>query len=226
MAEEKSTTTDKKSVYKKWWFWVIIVIVVVGIYELGKSNGTKVCGNNNNSNTSQTETKKGSAVSEDNNKSNTDQTVTKKDLVIDKNNNSLNTNQTEAKKDFVIGDVIPFKGGEISVNSVERNYNTGNSYYVPKKGKEFVKVNLLIENKDNDNLHYSSNDWKMQDSNGAMESYVVTPSNDDCLEFGDLIKGGKKTGSLVFEVPKDDKGLVLHYRPSSYHPVDEIKIKL
>ena len=206
MAEEKSTTTDKKSVYKKWWFWVIIVIVVVGIYELGKSNGTKVCGNNNNSNTSQTETKKGSATSEDNNKSNAD--------------------QTETKKDFVIGDVISFKGGEISVKSVVHNYNTGNSYYVPKKGKEFVKVNLLIENKDNDNFQYNSNDWKMQDSNGAMESYDWIIPNDDELGHGDLIKGGKKTGSLVFEVPKDDKGLVLHYRPSSYHPVDEIKIKL
>lgn len=206
MAEEKSTTTDKKSVYKKWWFWVIIVIVVVGIYELGKSNGTKVCGNNNNSNTSQTETKKGSATSEDNNKSNAD--------------------QTETKKDFVIGDVISFKGGEISVKSVVHNYNTGNSYYVPKKGKEFVKVNLLIENKDNDNFQYNSNDWKMQDSNGAMEPYDWIIPNDDELGHGDLIKGGKKIGSLVFVVPKDDKGLVLHYRPSSYHPVDEIKIKL
>lgn len=225
MAEEKSTTTDKKSVYKKWWFWVIIVIVV-GIYELGKSNGTKVCGNNNNSNTSQTETKKGSATSEDNNKSNADQTETKKDFVINKNNNSSNTNQTETKKDFVIGDVISFKGGEISVKSVVHNYNTGNSYYVPKKGKEFVKVNLLIENKDNDNFQYNSNDWKMQDSNGAMESYDWIIPNDDELGHGDLIKGGKKTGSLVFVVPKDDKGLVLHYRPSSYHPVDEIKIKL
>lgn len=226
MADEKSTTTDKKPVYKKWWLWVIVVIIVVGIYELGKSNGTKVCGNNNNSNTSQTETKKGSATSEDNNKSNADQTETKKDFVINKNNNSSNTNQTETKKDFVIGDVISFKGGEISVKSVVHNYNTGNSYYVPKKGKEFVKVNLLIENKDNDNFQYNSNDWKMQDSNGAMESYDWIIPNDDELGHGDLIKGGKKTGSLVFVVPKDDKGLVLHYRPSSYHPVDEIKIKL
>ena len=225
MADEKSTTTDKKPVYKKWWLWAIVVIIVVGIYELGKSNGTKVCGNNNNSNTSQTETKKGSAVSEDNNKSNTDQTVTKKDLVIDKNNNSLNTNQTETKKDFVIGDVISFKGGEISVKSVERNYNTGSRYSMPKKGKEFVKINLLIMNKNNDNFRYNPRDWKMQDSNGAMESDVYITSNDDYLGLGNLIKGGKKTGSLVFEVPKDDKGLVLQYKPS-YFSDDEVKIKL
>ena len=65
----------------------------------------------------------------------------------------------------------------------------------------------------------------MQDSNGAMESYAFITNNDDHLGSGDLIKGGKKTGSLVFEVPKDDKGLVLHYKPS-YFSGDEVKIKL
>jgi len=226
MAKEKSTVTDKIPVYKKWWLWVIVLIVIIGAYEQGKNNGTKVCGNNNSSNTNQADTNKDSVVSEDNNKSNTSQANTKKQFVVGENSNNSNTSKTETKKDFVIGDVISFKGGEISVKSVERNYNTGNRYYTPKKGKEFVKINLLIMNKNNDNLQYNANDWKMQDSNGAMELDVITPNNDDHLGHGDLIKGGKKTGSLVFEVPKDDKGLVLHYRPSSLNPVDEIKIKL
>ena len=65
----------------------------------------------------------------------------------------------------------------------------------------------------------------MQDSNGAMESYAFGAINDDQLGSGDLIKGGKKTGSLIFEVPKDDKGLFLHYKPS-YFSGDEVKIKL
>lgn len=226
MAEEKSTTTDKIPVYKKWWLWVIVIIVIIGVYEQGKNDGTKVCGNNNSSNINQADTKKDSVVSEDNNKSNASQEDTKKQFVVGENSNNSNASKTEIKKDFVIGDVISFKGREISVESVMHNYNTGNSYYVPKKGKEFVKVNLLIENNDNDNLQYSSGDWKMQDSNGAMESYAWIIPNDDDLGNGDLIKGGKKTGSLVFEVPKGDRGLVLHYRPSSYYPDDEVKIKL
>ena len=145
--------------------------------------------------------------------------------VGENNNNSSNTTQKEIKKDFVVGDVISLKGEEVTLKSVERNYNTGNQYNTPKKGKEFVKVNLLIENKDNDNLSYNALDWKMQDSNGAMESYAFIADDDGHLGSGDLIKGGKKTGSLVFEVPKDDKGLVLHYKPS-YFSNDEVKIKL
>lgn len=78
--------------------------------------------------------------------------------VGENNNNSSNTTQKETKKDFVVGDVISFKGEEVTLNSVERNYNTGNQFSTPKKGKEFVKVNLLIENKDNDNLSYNALD--------------------------------------------------------------------
>ena len=133
-------------------------------------------------------------------------------------NGSSQTQNSEKKKEekteFNVGDIIAFDGKELTVEKVERNWNSGNSYLKPKDGKEYVKVSVKIENKSETEMNYNVFEFKAEDSNGAAESANgQTYSLPDSLGSGDLVKGGKKSGSMIFEVPAGSS-LKLHYQPS------------
>ena len=120
----------------------------------------------------------------------------------------------EEKTEFKVGDIIAFDGKELTVEKVERNWNSGNAYMKPKDGKEYVKVLVKIENKSETEMNYNVFEFKAEDSNGVAESADwQTYSLPDSLGSGDLIKGGKKSGSMIFEVPAGSS-LKLHYQPS------------
>ena len=133
-------------------------------------------------------------------------------------NGSSQTQNSEKKKEekteFNVGDIIAFDGKELTVEKVERNWNSGNSYLKPKDGKEYVKVSVKIENKSETEMNYNVFEFKAEDSNGAAENAnMQTYSLPDSLGSGDLVKGGKKSGSMIFEVPAGSS-LKLHYQPS------------
>lgn len=129
---------------------------------------------------------------------------------------STSDQKVEEKTDFVVGDVISYEDKEITVVSVERNYSTGNQYLQPETGKEYVKISIKIENKSDEKLSYNSYDWKIQDSNGDIQSIDagLQFTVDGALNSGDLAPSGKKEADLYFQVPKDDAGLTLHYKAS------------
>lgn len=132
-------------------------------------------------------------------------------------NGSSQAQNSESKKEkteFNVGDIIAFDGKELTVEKVERNWNSGNAYLKPKDGKEYVKVSVKIENKSETEMNYNVFEFKAEDSNGAAESADgQTYSLPDSLGSGDLVKGGKKSGSMIFEVPAGSS-LKLHYQPS------------
>lgn len=74
-------------------------------------------------------------------------------------------------------------------------------------------------------MSYNALNWEMQDSAGDIKNYAIIAIDSSHLSSGDLAKGGKKTGTIVFEVPKDDKGLTLHYK-DSFFSSKTIEIKL
>ena len=120
----------------------------------------------------------------------------------------------EEKTEFKVGDIIAFDGKELTVEKVERNWNSGNAYLKPKDGKEYVKISVKIENKSETEMNYNVFEFKAEDSNGAAENAdMQTYSLPDSLGSGDLVKGGKKSGSMIFEVPAGSS-LKLHYQPS------------
>ena len=120
----------------------------------------------------------------------------------------------EEKTEFKVGDIIAFDGKELTVEKVDRNWNSGNAYIKPKDGKEYVKVSVKIENKSETEMKYNVFEFKAEDSNGAAESADwQTYSLPDSFGSGDLAKGGKKSGSMIFEVPAGSS-LKLHYQPS------------
>ena len=129
---------------------------------------------------------------------------------VGENGDQSSSSQTE----FKVGDIILMDNVEISVTSIVRNYSTGNQYITPKSGKEYVKVNVNINNKSNETIPFNALNWNIEDSDGVIDSYSIFAAADDALNSGELAKGGKKSGSIVFEVPAGDANLKLHYKPS------------
>ena len=66
----------------------------------------------------------------------------------------------------------------------------------------------------------------MQNSQGQQESMTFsTIDSDTALQSGELLPGGKVSGTIIFEQPIGDTGLVLIYKDSIWSS-KELKIKL
>ena len=66
----------------------------------------------------------------------------------------------------------------------------------------------------------------MQNSQGQQESEKFTTINSDtALSSGELISGGKVSGTIAFEEPIGDTGLILVYNDSIWSS-KELKIRL
>lgn len=128
---------------------------------------------------------------------------------------SLSSKQEE-KTDFKVGETAAFDDKSITVTNIERNYDTGNPYLKPESGKEFVVVTVDIANNGSSTLDYSTIEFKMQDSNGVQQNEAITALSQGKLNSGSLAKGGKVSGKLAYEVPKDDAGLKLLYQNFSF----------
>lgn len=147
------------------------------------------------------------------------------------NNNNDKTTPTASssstqneKTEYNQGEEAILGKGAITVTKVEKSQGT--QWDKPKSGKEFVIVHLTIENKGNSNLSYNPFYFKMQNSQGQQESMTFTTVDQDTsLQSGELIPGGKVSGTIAFEQPKGDTGLVLIYNDSIWSS-KELKIKL
>ena len=66
----------------------------------------------------------------------------------------------------------------------------------------------------------------MQNSNGEITHITFTTVNSStALHDGSLASGGQTSGSVAFEAPIDDSGLILKYK-SNIFDNNEIKVKL
>lgn len=131
-------------------------------------------------------------------------------------NNGSEDKKDEEKTEFKIGETASFDNKSIAVTDVQRNYETGNQFAQPESGKEFVIVTVQITNNSDSTLDYNTFEFKMQDSNGVQQSEAITALSEGKLNSGSLAKGGKVTGKLAYEVPKDDAGLKLLYQNFSF----------
>lgn len=140
--------------------------------------------------------------------------------------NSTNTKKAEEKTEFKVGETASFDDKSINVTDVQRNYDTGNQFAQPESGKEFVIVTVNIVNNSDKSLDYNTFEFKMQDSNGVQQNEAITALTEGKLNSGSLAKGGKVTGKLAYEVPKDDAGLKLLYQNFSFFDNKAITFKL
>lgn len=128
---------------------------------------------------------------------------------------SDNSNMSNENKKFTysINEPASYKDVEYTVTNVE--YSDGNEWDNPAQGKKFVIVTIKIDNKSDKKISYNALDYKMLNSQGQEDEETFTTINSDTsLNSGDLVPGGTKTGSIVFEEAESETSLKLEYYPS------------
>lgn len=137
---------------------------------------------------------------------------------------SIQERYQQEKTEYSIGEEAIWGDGAITVTNVEKSQGIENDK--PSEGKEYVIVHVTIENKGESNLRYNPYYFKMQNSQGQqVNTTYTTVDQDTALHAGELIPGGKVTGTLTFEEPIDDDGLILVYNDNIWSSKD-LTIKL
>lgn len=114
------------------------------------------------------------------------------------------------KKIFAMGELITYGGVDYKVVKVETS--EGNNYKKPKDGNQFLIVTVYIKNNTSEKIKYSYENWTMSNSEGEDKKRIFTSINvDTALYSGELVIGGIKTGSMVFEQPIEDQKLRLNF---------------
>lgn len=138
--------------------------------------------------------------------------------------NTTNSSNKNEKTEYNKGEEAILGDSAIIVTKVEKSQ--GSQWDKPSSGKEYVIVSISIENKGKKNITYNPYDFKIQNSQGQQENITFTTiDNDTALHTGELIPGGKINGTVTFEQPKGDEGLVLIYNNNIWSS-KELKIKL
>jgi len=119
-------------------------------------------------------------------------------------------NEEISEVTFNMGDIIIYEDIEYVITGVETS--NGTAYKKPKKDNIYLIVSLSLENKSDKKHKYSGTYFTMLNSKNEETKRIISPVNaGEDLYSGNLVVGGKKEASLVFEVPKDDKELYLQY---------------
>lgn len=109
-----------------------------------------------------------------------------------------------------VGEAGIYEDVSFTVTNVETS--DGDEWETPADGKEYVIVTVEITNNSDETYDYDEFSWKMQNDQGQIDDITyVSFNSDNELGSGSLTKGGKKTGTLVFEEPKDASSLILKY---------------
>ena len=114
---------------------------------------------------------------------------------------------------FVVTDVKKYKSKE---------------YETAKNGYEYVEVFIDVENNSDKIYEGSSINWKMGNSKGQIleEAIVLFNGDNDLLSGSGLKKGGKASGSVVFEQPVGDKELEVLYYDNYFDEKETFKVKI
>ena len=136
--------------------------------------------------------------------------VDRRDGTLDLSN--LIDNQKTIKEQTVKGKINQqlnlSSGVSYMVTGVDRNVTSSSSFVKPKAGKELIKVNIVVGNRDKDtNMYVALSDFQLRNSAGGLQSPAYVTANEiaGALESQDLASGKQIKGALVFEVDKNEK---------------------
>jgi len=123
----------------------------------------------------------------------------------------VETTKPVEKTVFLLNEVVKTSNGATIIISKLTKPKVG-EYDSVKPGNEFVMVTVTITNSGKDIIAYNPFDYKMQNSQGQILDGTYSSVNENtALGTGNLAIGGKVTGTLLFEQPKNDKALTLVY---------------
>lgn len=166
-----------KNVIKKWWFWLIVVVVIGGIGgAIGGASGSK--------NTSDADNTKGESSS-----------LSESSVV------SSLVEEIETEKRYGLGETAVAKSYKLTVNDL-KTVESDNQFAQPDDGKEYVEVELILENTSGSELAISSvlNCNAYEDGFAISENLSVSVAAGTDSFNGTVASGKKLKGSLYYEL--------------------------
>lgn len=171
----------KKPFWKKWWVWVIGVILLIGI--AGASGGDE--------STKPTATTPQSA---------------------EQNQESAKTEEAKPTTYKLNQEV---KVGNLSyvASEIKKTTSIGNEFLNKKTEEQFVLVKVKVKNNDKEARTVDTNLFKVKDNQGrefAADAEADMYVNSNANFFLEQVNPGtSRSGYVVFEIPKDAKGLTM-----------------
>jgi len=130
----------------------------------------------------------------------------------------------DSDKVYTVSEAASIAGCNMVVNGVTKS--NGTEYDTPQSGNEYVIVNVTISNSGKENLAYNPFYFKMQNSKGQITDTAFASVNQDtALNSGELAPGGSVTGTVVFEQPVNDAGLILQYQDNVFADGTKLQFK-
>lgn len=78
----------------------------------------------------------------------------------------------------------------------------------------YIVADVTIENRDDKAQPYNLFDWKLQTPGGQVVDSTIY--SEDAVSYGDLVKGGKVSGKVAFEVGEEKGDFYIIYKPDPY----------
>jgi flagellar basal body-associated protein FliL len=134
-------------------------------------------------------------------------------FTADTSNTTSNSTSTTSGTHYKVGQTANIASMDVTVNSTKTSQ--GDQYSVPKTGKQYLIVDVTVNNKSGQAQTISSLlSFTLQDSTGQKYTEALTSLSGVTPPDGSVQDGAKLRGQLVYEVPKSMKSYTFEFQPS------------
>lgn len=159
--------------------------------------------------------------------------------VVDRSDGTLDlSNLTDTQKTIKNQDLKAKLNQQINLSNgmsymatgVERNFVANSEFLKAADGKELIKVDLVVGNKDKQNsLYVYYGFFSIKNSAGGLQKPLYADERDitEPLISGELASGKQIKGAIVFEVDKDEQidFLITEDKYENYSTKDQVELK-
>ncbi|WP_213997178.1 MULTISPECIES: DUF4352 domain-containing protein [Tepidanaerobacter] len=191
------TDKPKKSIFKRWWFWAIIVILFIFIAAGSGGN------NEQPQKVATLSSTQSNSVQQTGEQTSNDKTADTKQ-------------EEETPQYFKVGEIAELNGVKAIITSIEKP--AGDEFNKPDEGKEFVLVNMTIENDSKNDISVSSilSFNAYVDDSAINEDLMAQSAKKGTTTMDGTISPGKKlSGCLGYQLPKGWKVLEIEFKPNA-----------
>ncbi len=116
--------------------------------------------------------------------------------------------------ELLVGESAVLEGLKLTLTDVQRSLSIG-QFEKAESGKEFIIVNVRLENVDTKTHSYNAFNFRIQTAGGqVLDPGFVTV--EPRLGSGDLVAEGKVEGKVGFETPREEGHQYILYKPNAF----------
>ncbi len=112
------------------------------------------------------------------------------------------------------GEVATVGGVQMTLTDVQTKVKL-NEFEVAESGNTYLIADVMLENVSDETQPYNVFDFRIQTASGQVLDGAFTTL--DTIGSGDIVAGGKATGSIVFEVPAEEGHQYVIWKPNAFN---------